>query len=304
MIHEFAVDPVSVSNWQNFRYLIDKFGVEHGRLISRFPGKWKRMVYDACTENYDSGQTTEIQRTQIEVRLESINNKLVKLNRSYDSKKAWLKNAEEQHSVNEFRAIISVSNPRSHPYILNAYEIDETNPLWDVPRERIVPRKAYALAACAKMLLMISKEIIFVDPHFDPKKERFLATFKYLIQFAFQNRLPERLELHVEYTDKLAPLESWRDDCRKIVPKDFTLKIMRWNRSFGGDKPHPRYVLTEMGGIRYDYGLDEWEGKGQTTTDVSLLDPVVHGQRWKDYHKSDTTFDCIDEIEIKGEYIK
>jgi len=304
MIHEYAVDPVAVNNWQNFRYLIDQFGVEYGRLISRFPGKWTRMVYDACSDNYNRGQIKEIERKKIEERLTSINHKLVRLNRTYNSAKEWLENAEEQHSIKEFRAIVSISNPNGQPYILNASEIDATNPLWNVPREKVIHRKSEKLAACAKMLLMASKEILFVDPHFKPELKRFTDTFSCLMDYAFKNIMPQRLELHVEHRYGSNPYDEWKADCERnlsqIVPKGYLLKIIRWNEKYGGDKPHPRYVLTEIGGIRYDYGLDEWEGEGQTT-DVSLLSPNVYKQRWNNYQKDTTTFEYADKpVVIEG----
>ena len=305
MIYEFAVDPVAMNNWQNFRYLNDNFGVEHGRLISRFPGKWTRMVYDACNDNYACGKISTMQLQSIVERLKNINHKLVRLNRLYDSKKEWFENAEEQHSISRFRAIISTHNPNGQSYILNASEIDATNPLWNVPRERVIQRKSEKLAACAKMLLCASKEILFVDPHFNPKLRRFTDTFSYLIDYAFENIMPRRLELHVEHKAASASTDFWKSTCQdkltQIVPKGCTLKIVRWNERNEGDKLHPRYVLTEIGGIRYDYGLDEWDGVGEgKTTDVSVLDPDVYKQRWNDYQNDTTTFECVDEMVIEG----
>ena len=52
MFHEFAIDPATLSTWQSYRYTIEKFGVEHGRLIARFPRFWQQLVYKAfagCT---------------------------------------------------------------------------------------------------------------------------------------------------------------------------------------------------------------------------------------------------------------
>ena len=305
MIHEFAVDPVAISSWDNFRYLIDQCGVEYGRLISRFPGNWNKMVHDACKDNYDCGKISTMQLHSIVERLRNINHRLVRLNRRYNSEKEWLENAEEQHSIKEFRAIISISNPNGRPYVLNASEIDATNPLWNVPREKVIQRKSEGLAACAKMLLCTGKEILFVDPHFNPKLRRFTDTFSYFINYAFENKMPQRLELHVEHTYKSDPYDEWNADCERnlsqIVPKGYSLKIIRWDEKYGGDKPHPRYVLTEIGGIRYDYGLDEWDGVGEgKTTDVSILDPLVYEQRWKDYHSETTNFDLVDEIILEG----
>ena len=305
MIYEFAVDPVALNNWQHFRYLIEKFGVEHGRLISEFPDKWRSMVYAACDDNYNRGQIGEIERKRIFERLINISDKLVRLNRKYNSEKEWLENAEEQHSIKEFRAIVSIINPNGQPHILNASEIDETNPLWKVPRERVIQRKSAKLAECAKMLLCASKEILFIDPHFSPKLRRFTDTFSCLVDYAFENKMPQRLELHVEHTYKSKSYDEWDADCKRnlpqIVPKGHSLKIIRWEEKSGGDKPHPRYVLTEIGGIRYDFGLDKWDGVGEEkTTDVSLLDSLVYEQRWNDYQNNTTTFELVDEIIVEG----
>lgn len=41
MLFEYAVEPQAIgSSWQTFLYLIEKFGFDRGRLISRLPGKW------------------------------------------------------------------------------------------------------------------------------------------------------------------------------------------------------------------------------------------------------------------------
>lgn len=304
MIYEFAVDPVAMNNWQNFRYLNDNFGVEHGRLISRFPGKWTKMVHAACNDNYHCGKISTMQLHSIVDRLKNINHKLVRFNRAYNSEKEWLENAEEQHSISEFRAIISINNPNGQPYILNAYDIDEANDLWNVPREEVVRRKANELAACAKMLLMASKEIIFVDPHFNPTQSQFTKTFSHFIDFAFENKRPQRLELHVKY-DRSKSFEVWKNNCQnklpQIVPKGYILKVMRWTERNEGDRQHPRYVLTEIGGIRYDYGLGEWYGESEgKTTDVSLLAQNVYKLRWNDYQNDTTTFELMDKVVIEG----
>ena len=117
--------------------------------------------------------------------------------------------------------------------------------------------------------------------------------------------MPRRLELHVEHKAASASTDFWKSTCQdkltQIIPKGCTLKIVRWNERNEGDKLHPRYVLTEIGGIRYDYGLDEWDGVGEgKTTDVSVLDPAVYKQRWNDYQNDTTTFECVDEMLIEG----
>lgn len=84
-----------------------------------------------------------------------------------------------------------------------------------------------------------------------------------------------------------------------ILPLGIQLRIIRWQQKDGGDKPHARYILTERGGIRYDYGLDEGE-EGDQATDVSLISEETRGKRWMDYQTDTAAYDLSDEIIIIG----
>jgi len=48
MLHEYALDPSVLHNFDKVRYFLEKFGVHRGRIIARFPGKWERMVTQAA----------------------------------------------------------------------------------------------------------------------------------------------------------------------------------------------------------------------------------------------------------------
>ena len=50
MISEYALEPVLLNNWKDFRYLVEKFGVSEGRLIARYPKHWKRLVYESLKD--------------------------------------------------------------------------------------------------------------------------------------------------------------------------------------------------------------------------------------------------------------
>ena len=58
MLYEYAVEPRAIgSSWQTFRYVIEKFGFDRGRLISQFPNTWFRLVYDATEAFLDHGMS-------------------------------------------------------------------------------------------------------------------------------------------------------------------------------------------------------------------------------------------------------
>ena len=44
-------------------------------------------------------------------------------------------------------------------------------------------------------------------------------------------------------------------------------------------KPYARYVLTDVGGIRFEHGLDT----GRNDTDTSLLATELYEPRWREF---------------------
>lgn len=299
MLHEFAVDPEALASWEQFRYLTEKFGIEHGRLISKFPKHWKRSVYAACSGCRD------VERTRIEEGLRRIDDRMIWTGRPYGSDPAWLVNAENEHARLPFRAIISAGNPRSRSFVLLADKLDETAALWTVSREAKVARNATALGSCVQLLFRVSRSIFFVDPHFKPDTRRYYATLSEMLRAAERsgNRF-NRIEYHVKH---VCEISIFMDDCRRYllnrVPRDWELTFFRWSPRSPGEAMHARYILTEVGGLRVDHGLDEG-GPGETT-DVSILDRVLHSDRLNDYlwpaaTGSRTVYDLVDRIRIIG----
>jgi hypothetical protein len=279
MLHEFAVDPVALSNWPSFRYITEKFGVSYGRLMSCFPKTWKKMVYEACYG------CQPIEKKRIEERLKHIDDRLLPSNRAYEISRSWLDNAETQQATSRpFHAIISTENPRSRPDVLITDELNETAPLWDVPREGRILRNAQALAACVRPLLQASCEVLFIDPYFDPSKHRYRRTLQYFFQALDGNHRIQRIEYHLD-GNRLAA-NFFCHSCSslsRILPDGRHIRLIRWSQTSGGEALHARYILTDIGGIRVEHGLDE--GEPGETTDVSLLDNSLYIQRWKNYHR-------------------
>ena len=74
--------------------------------------------------------------------------------------------------------------------------------------------------------------------------------------------------------------------------------LFRWKKKEKGEGIHARYVLTEKGGVKIDWGLDT--GPEGVTTDVSLMGESLWEKRWKNYQETSETFDLIDKITISG----
>jgi hypothetical protein len=298
MLYEFALDPSVLNNWDTVRYFIDNFGVPKGRLISQYPRKWKRMVIETCSSRQGLKEYAKI--VEILSPHNTIDSKFIRSGREYDSNFDWLPNATQQNNKLPFHAIIADKNPQNVPNILIAFDISDGTPLWNIKNEECVPRDAKNLRKYIEPLLKISSEIIFVDPYFNPYEQRFRNTLSEFISSTDENNKLKRIEFHLGNT---LGQKFFNDGCQKHIPvmltRNRTITFVRWDRLGSGDSLHPRYILTDRGGIRIERGLDEGQAKGETT-DVSLLDSSLYSRRWKDYQRDTSPFKFVDELIIAG----
>ncbi len=88
IFREYALDPTALDSWDVFKDITNRFGFEHGRLISRFPEKWEKEVLKAC------GDLGDVEKKKIALRLRQFGRqKLVDFDRAYNTKVTWLNNA-------------------------------------------------------------------------------------------------------------------------------------------------------------------------------------------------------------------
>lgn len=290
MFHEYALDPDVLKTWPAFRYLTEQFGMSQGRLISKFPSKWKRAVYEAC-----SG-TSPVEKSRIEEGLRRIDPKLYSSGRTYVQAVDWIQNATQSHESNPFRAIVTTSEKCGSPGTIDHESITEETECW-LSGIAPIKRQPKDMAAAAAKLLKCSSEIIFVDQHFScaARHGRPLTAF---IASALQGSKVKRLEYHLASNDKSA---DWFGDAlgkqarHFNLPNGVRLKFFRWKEKPGGEEFHARYILTELGGIRFDVGLDDADDPvSQQTTDVAALDVETHRQRFKEFHPASETFSLVD----------
>jgi len=296
MIHEFALDPGLLSNFERFRYLTEKFGVCQGRLISRYPRRWKALVYEALID------VGEVERKRIEVKLQGIDDKMQARNHQWDNNLRWLPNAEREHDRFPFHAIITNENPNARNHVLAYDELDENAPLWSIEREIVVARDASLLASAVAPLLRAAKSVIFIDPHFDPYKTRVRNTIKTLLEACLVGRSGQNLE-RVEFHAAFRPeIVDFAGECQRQLPQRIpvgtSLKVIRWRERAGSDGLHNRYILTERGGVRLAWGLDE--GNPAQTDDISLLEPGLYRVRWAQYCGNQPAFDFVDDLIVVG----
>jgi hypothetical protein len=283
MICEFALDPRILNRWETYDRLVNDCGVEHGRLISDFPNRWKKMVWEAVLAN---PAVTPVESQRIEFHLQHrVGSKLLPTNRRYDFANVdWLLQAEREHDGGKpFQAIVAAENPRQRESVIVASDLDRDNdPRWRVDRSVNVPRTAEKLAEKAGFLLRISQEIRFIDPHFGPETGRYRRSLKTLLRaLASLNSKITVIEIHLEAR---STRDFFERECRErlpsCIPRGIQVRLFRWKERQGGERLHRRMILTERGGIEIEGGLDV--GKDGETTDLFLLNSQQRAQHWRD----------------------
>jgi hypothetical protein len=301
MIFEYALEPELVSTWGNrsdFRYYITKFGIGTCRLVSRYPKRWKRLIWESFSSQND------MERKRLEEMIMRLSEKMIIRSEAiWNADLSWLENAEEENSRLPFHAIIARSNPRKSECILTSENIgSEQISLWSNPKGLVIKRNAKDMAVAVSSLLSNCSEVVFVDPHFGPENKRHVRPLVAFLRIMVNNQVRELVKRIEVYTSDKADITFFHKTCidnlTKIIPKGLRVKFCRLKQQESGDKLHNRYILTDIGGVRFDIGLDE--GIKGETDDVSLLDKTQYKFRWKQYASDKRGFDIVDFIEIQG----
>jgi hypothetical protein len=278
LLHEFAIEPEALSNWQDFRFFIDQCGVHHGRLISRFPKKWASKVIEAYKEQ--SG-VIDGKLKEVEIKLANLKREFLKNNREYNPNEKWIENAKREHSRQSFRAVItakppSITSPSEFIFVDDAHA---GNSFWSVPRAIPLNRRARDMAKCVSPLFQISRRVSLVDPYFNPEQPRFINPLKAFVkEIHCVNPQISKLEYHLCHNNRLS-IKDFKSNCERNrqgeLLNNFEFHFFIWEeRHF-----HARYVLTDVGGISFENGLQTSAKK----TDVHLLDPQVYRKAWDEF---------------------
>lgn len=295
MHYEYAVEPQAIaSSWENFRYLIEKFGFDKGRLISQFPKSWFREVYQAADA------LSPLQKKKLEEALNKAkNNKVVRSGRNHDpSLGQWLDSALIEHQRQPFHAIIACNTPGSDPSVLPVDTIDESEPLMKVPRGNDIQRDISSIASALKGLLHHGTRLAFVDPYFDPFNARQKKLFRELFRIISDNNPGANCEVHYRKDARNLSNDVLEREAATlfgdVIPSGMKVSFYCWCEKDKGEDFHARYLLTEKGGISIDAGFDPVGS--QETTDFTLMDNDLVLRRLAAISRDANVYELIEPI--------
>lgn len=288
MIYEYALEPEMVAAWgdrHNHRFFLREFGLGSGRLLSRYPKKWTKKVWDSFPggSDMDKARLTEL--------LARLQETMIKRNNFvWDENATWLNNAEQEHARHQFRAVLARNNLAGRPEILCEDGLTVTPcPRWDSPHGITVNRKAPEMATAVRQMLACCRWVKFIDPHLWPGKSSYKDSLQTFMEILAGNRPvspPESIEIHTKLLDSTSDIILNR--FQEVIPIGLTVTLYQWQERPGGQGLHNRYILTDLGGVSFHHGLDT--GADGETDDLTRLDFEQYLFRCSQYNPTTSAF--------------
>jgi hypothetical protein len=273
MIKEFAIQPEVMATWSHFRELRADFEVGLGRLISRYPKTWTRDVCAQVDRNINPEQGFgDVRASAIKNFVTGEKHRFIPARgRDFNPGRSWLENCEGCKLPNPFHAIVAQANPRNAKCVLIAGDFDRSQPPFAVDFQDDVLRDPEDMAKCGELLLDVCEELLLVDFYFSPGASRHGDTFRAILEHAARRpRNIRRIEIH---TNQHVDQRDYERAFAGALPPQSNLHVFQWSEPPEG--LHARYLLTDLGGIKFDWGFD----KGQLHTQLNEVILLQH-QRW------------------------
>lgn len=280
LLHEFAVEPEMLDSWEKMRLFLALFGIPKGRMVSQYPRKWPQRVERAIR----NGSAKEVEKLRCIEKL-----KLMKETFLYDrayqwnDTLPWLENAVQEDTRNAFRAILASGFSTGNGRVIPWDDVADDHELIKVETGKKIDRSARIMAGCVSPLLRMSKEIVFVDRHFRPSATcAWLEPLRLFLESVIDRPNLDtvlRLEYHIALKENEPPgkyPKNFQDFISQVVPKGLSLNVhlVDWKPN------HNRFILTDRGGFKFNWGLDECLGQRDN---VGILSPTEWAEEWETF---------------------
>ena len=259
MNENYALDPDAPADSRELKLLLDKFGLQTGRFLARYPEDWSEMLLKRLER---ASQMEQARALELLVRRRGL---LVPSTAPYIPSTRWANNAavaSERHGA--FAKVIGQDkNGFGWPSAQQVLYDDECE--LSEGRGAHVPMQAARYVECVRPLFLASAEIFVVDRFFTlrtefgkPDRRRWPVLLAFL-RLAESARNCEVVRLILE-RGRVEKTESSHDvlehDIEVALEESGTKRISveyEIRESVG----HGRYVFSLHGGLQFDQGFEE-----------------------------------------------
>lgn len=314
MIYEYALDPALVVDWviAGIGRYVGQFGLDQRRLVSNFPEDWRGCVIGVFYEHFGYDDTSlEFQNSYLDLiaYLQLLTGDTVPRKIKIPTDSNWFDAAILEHKSRPFYAIFtSKKGDFSPPEVITEKNVDDVHDVhWWLPTVKPTHKSAIEIAVFLRPLLQASSQIYIIDPYFDcnPSRPRFEKTLFEIVNQSI--KLPravccipsiriitgvERNNRNHQTTDQEAQKYAWNIQQRAVenLPKKIKnykieIELVILKNVPKSDPLHNRCVLTDIGGVIFPFGTDEYDREPDhgATDDLMLMSKGIYKARWKQY---------------------
>jgi hypothetical protein len=297
---EFAIEPTLFANYYLGNEILAGLGFEHGRIVGALPKKWSRAVRNHALVH------TEMQQAKLVERLNDLKTAILPRIHPYDGGRPWRDQAFECHQLVPFDGIL-VGGPAPVQGCIDTTLGLAGQQAWTHSRQLSIQRSSAPLAAVLKPLLCTAHEVIIVDAFFNPSvkvaQSKWLRPLRALAAQLSADGRVTRFEMHA-LSSRNDPwpaglfVQHCRNNLAPALPKGISLDAMLWKERNGGLQFHERLIVTDVGGVLVDPGIDD--GAPGETYDLRLLSKVEVPVYLKKFTQATAPYDLIDQQRITG----
>ena len=285
MNERYAIDPSCFTNSAELKGLLEKFGIFTGRYLTQYPDDWEERLLNIMSK------TSPVESSKISTLLRRAKERygLIRQPRlMWMDRYSWSENAGKLTAPpSPVLDGLVIPNDSPHPPF-KSWEFDDV----DLPptAEERIPSTPDEYVRASKLLLLVSHELIFVDPYLNPC-DRFVApVFSAMLAKALGNGSKcGAVKCYARSRNILTEtttLENVKHALNKIleqakVTKPFKLQYTLLDDSFSSARMHDRYLCSVKGGIQLSQGFQTQRRHGKVT--VSPVSPGLHKEIWDTY---------------------
>lgn len=282
MNERFAADPDCFGNASELKGLLEKFGVFTGRYLVAYPDDWEARLEKLKS----SASPMDSSRISLMLRRAKESYGLIKMPLLiWMDHLSWGENASKltlQTPPKLDRLVVPNGESKVPP---KAIPFDD----WDLPptAEERIPSTPEEYLRVMKMLLLISHELILVDPYLNPCN-RFVSPVltSLLTVMAGTNSKCKTVYCYARTRDVLSDQTTLADIKKSLQStlasvaniKSLKINFYLLDDSISTDRMHDRYLLSVKGGVQLSQGFQTQRRNGKVT--VSPMSPALHKEIW------------------------
>ena len=296
---EYAIEPSLFSNFNLGSEILGGIGIEHGRIVGAVPRRWARRVIECVRATNRGGD-----QLRLVERLNGLKAAIVPRECEYDGQRLWIDQVLECHARRPFDGILA-DGRHARPEVTDATPGLVGESCWDCERRLEIPRVAANLANALVPVLGRAKDVIVVDAYFNPSvalaRSKWLRPIESIASKLRADGQLARFEVHA-LSSRHAPWQGglFSQHCRSnlaaALPEGLSIDAMLWKERAGGVQFHERLIVTDLGGVAIDPGIDDGE-VGETYV-IRLLGKEESVNYLNKYAPATSPYDLVEQLRV------